>query len=347
MARSSPDPSSDDPSSDPATEDPDLGATDDPAFSVDMSEDRLAWIFGSSRSGSTWLLRMLSSLDAVVAVDDPHLGHHLGVWRPISLAWATAEHPPALTTLDRLKHDKDSYFFSDRYRDAWAPALRRLIVDRFDAQVADTYPSDGSAPSDDSAAVGGRAEPVVVVKEPGSHVADLLLSLFPSSRFVFLLRDGRDVVDSWLAAYRTGSWALDEGAFPVTGEGRESLVRWQSAVWAFRTEVVRRAFDAHPPDRRVLVRYEDLVADPQRELARICAYLPIAASSDTLAAVAAEHAYAAVPSVDKGESKEIRSASPGGWRDNLSPSEHDVMHEVMGPTLEAMGYLEAEPVGLA
>jgi hypothetical protein len=308
-------------------------------FSLEESEDRLAWIFGSSRSGSTWLLRMLASLDPVVPIDDPHLGHHLGVWRPISLAWATAEHPPDLTTLDRVKHDKDSYFFSDRYRDAWAPALHRLIVDRFDAQVADAL-RGGTAD-------GGGAEPVVVVKEPGSHVADLLLSLFPASRFVFLLRDGRDVVDSWLAAYGPGSWALDEGAFPVTEAGRESLVRWQSAVWAFRTDVVRRAFEQHPSDRRVLVRYEDLVADPVRELTRICARLPIDAPTDAVAAAAAEHAYAAVPAADRGATKEIRSASPGGWRENLSPAEHDVMHEVMGPTLEAMGYLEPAPVGLS
>ena len=312
----------------PATDaDPSLAG-----FSLDDAEDRLAWIFGSSRSGSTWLLRMMSSLDPVVPIDDPHLGHHLGVWRPISLAWATAEHPPDLTTLDRVKHDKDSYFFSDRYRDAWAPALRRMIVDRFDAQVADTATTP---------------DPLVLVKEPGSHVADLLLSLFPRSRVVFLLRDGRDVVDSWLAAYRQGSWALDEGAFPVTDTGRESLVRWQSAVWAFRTDVVRRAFDQHPPDRRVLVRYEDVVAYPERELARICAHLPIAAADDTLRAIAAEHAYTAVPAADKGDSKAIRSASPGGWRENLTPAEHDVMHEVMGPTLEATGYLEPDPVGLA
>ena len=301
-------------------------------FSVGACEDQLTWIFGSSRSGSTWLLRMLSSLDGVVPIDDPHLGHHLGVWRPISLAWATAEHPPDLTTLDRVKHDKDSYFFSDRYRDAWEPALRRLIVDRFDAQVAD-------------AAVAG--EPTVVVKEPGSHVADILLSMFPQSRLIFLLRDGRDVVDSWLAAYLTGSWALDEGAFPVTDDGREALVRWQSAVWAFRTDVVQRAFEAHPADRRVLVRYEDLVADPQHELARLCAHLPIDASEDTLAAVAEAHAFEAVPRGAKGEGKEIRSATPGGWRENLTPDEHDVMHEVMGPKLVELGYLGPTPVGLA
>jgi hypothetical protein len=293
-------------------------------FSLDSNEDRLAWIFGSSRSGSTWLLRMLASLDRVVPVDDPHLGHHLGVWRPISLAWATAEHPPDLTTLDRVKHDKDGYFFSDRYRGAWEPALRRLIVDRFDAQTSDTMRSP---------------DPVVVVKEPGSHVADLLMTMFPGSRLVFLLRDGRDVVDSWLAAYRKGSWALDEGAFPVTAEGRVALVRWQSAVWAFRTRVVLDAFEAHPADRRVLVRYEDLVADPARELARICPALGLDVTAETLADVAGAHAYAAVPQAEKGERKEIRSASPGCWRDNLSPAEHAVMHEVMGPMLERMGYL--------
>src|SRR5690606_27656518 len=119
------------------------------------------------------------------------------------------------------------------------------------------------------------------------------------------------------------------------------------AVWAFRTEVVQRAFEAHPPDRRVLVRYEDLVADAGHELARICAYLPVEASADTLAAVAAEHAYAAVPAVDKGATKPIRSATPGGWRSNLTPAEHAIMHEVMGHKLAEMGYLEPDPVGLA
>ncbi|HZA86883.1 MAG TPA: sulfotransferase, partial [Acidimicrobiales bacterium] len=156
-----------------------------------------------------------------------------------------------------------------------------------------------------------------------------------------------DVVDSWLAAYRKGSWALDEGAFPVTQIGREALVRWQSAVWAFRTELVQRVYDAHPPDRRVLVRYEHLVADPAHELARICAYLPIEASADALAAVASRHAFAAVPPSAKGDDKQIRSACPGGWRDNLTPEEHDVMHEVMGAKLAELGYLEPDLVGLA
>ena len=219
---------------------------------------RTAWCGSSARpaAAARGCCACSASLDAVVPIDDPHLGHHLGVWRPISLAWATAEHPPDLTTLDRVKHDKDSYFFSDRYRDAWAPALRRLIVDRFDAQVADT----ARVP-----------DPLVVVKEPGSHVADQLCRLFPGSRLVFLLRDGRDVVDSWLAAYRAGSWALDEGAFPVTDRGARRSCAGSRRCGRSAPTSCSGPTSAHPPDRRVMIRYEDLVADPCAELTRICA----------------------------------------------------------------------------
>jgi hypothetical protein len=321
------------------------------AFSLDDAEDRLAWIFGSSRSGSTWLLKMLSSLAGVVPIDDPHLGHHLGVWRPISLAWSAAEHPPDLTTLDRVKHDKSSYFFSDRYRHAWAPALRRMIVDRFDAEARDVLAqqarSNGRrAPAAVSPVRSTTTEPpVVVVKEPGSHVADHLMALFPGSRLIFLLRDGRDVVDSWLSAYRAGSWALDEGAFPATAQGREALVRWQSAVWAFRTDVVQRAFEALPPGRRVLVRYEDLVADPVRHVERIGDLLPVDMAPGAVQAAVAAHDYERVPATEKGDGKFIRSAQPGGWRDNLSVAEQRAMHEIMGPKLVELGYLATSSVG--
>ena len=98
---------------------------------------RLAWIFGSSRSGSTWLLRMLSQLDRVVPIDDPHLGHHLGVWRPIPLAWATSKESPKLGTLADFKRQKRDYLFSDHYREHWMPALRDLIEARYEAQAAE------------------------------------------------------------------------------------------------------------------------------------------------------------------------------------------------------------------
>jgi hypothetical protein len=289
---------------------------------------RLAWIFGSSRSGSTWLLRMLSELERVIPIDDPHIGHHLGVWRPIPLAWATAKDPPKLGTLADFKRKKRDYLFSDRYRDTWVPQLRELISARFEAQAAQ-----------DMESAGGIDDPIVVVKEPGSHAADTIMDLFPESSLIFLLRDGRDVVDSWLDAYKHGSWATDEGAYPLDDTGRPALIRWQSSVWLHRTEVVQETYARTDPERRVLIRYEEMRDEPIAELQKIAAMLGIDATPEQLEEIAGTHAFSAVPTSDKGAGREIRRADPGGWADHMSRDEIVEMHQILAKKLDELGYL--------
>jgi sulfotransferase family protein len=298
------------------------------------SEDRLAWIFGSSRSGSTWLLKMLSEPRGVVPIDDPHLGHHLGVWRPIPLAWAACEDPPELNTLLDLKAEEPGYLFAERYRDAWWEPLRELIGARFEAQGKE---DDDSAPAE-----------LFLVKEPGSHAAPLLADLFPKSKVIFLLRDGRDVVDSWLDAYREGSWAIPGGAFPVSPEGRIPLIRWLSAVWAFRSRAVRQAFETRPPEDRILIRYEDLRVDTTVYLEQICAMLGLDRAG--LAEVVARHSFDEVPAAERGNGRAVRAAQPGSWRENLSAAEQAAMHEALGEALAEFGHGSepaVKPAGVA
>ena len=46
-----------------------------------------------------------------------------------------------------------------------------------------------------------------MIKEvDGSHAADVVMSLFPRSRMLFLVRDGRDVIDSLLDANSPVGW---------------------------------------------------------------------------------------------------------------------------------------------
>jgi hypothetical protein len=298
-----------------------------PEISV-TAPGQLAWIFGSSRSGSTWLLRMLSELERVIPIDDPHLGHHLGVWRPIPLAWATSKDLPKLGTLADYKRKKRDYLFSDSYRESWMPKLRELIADRFETQAAE-----------DLAEAGNIERPIVVVKEPGSHAADTIMELFPHSALIFLLRDGRDVVDSWLDAYQDGTWATDEGAYPLDETGRPALIRWQSSVWLHRTEVVQQTFERVNPERRVLVRYEEMRADPAGALERICEALGIDAGRDRLDRIAKSNAYSRVPESRKGAGHEIRQAQPGGWAAHMSREEIVEMHEILAPKLNELGYL--------
>ncbi|HEX8688652.1 MAG TPA: sulfotransferase [Solirubrobacterales bacterium] len=294
------------------------------------NEERLTWIFGSSRSGSTWLLRMLSDFERVVPIDDPHLGHHLGVWRPIPLAWAAAEEPPEkLTTLLDLKAEEPGYFFAERYRDSWWEPLRTLICSRFEAQAEETF------------AAGDGRPPAYVIKEPGSHAAPLLIDLFPASKIVFLLRDGRDVVDSWLDGYRNGSWAIPGGAFAVSDQGRLPLIRWLSAVWVVRSRAVQQAFDALPPENRLLVRYETLREQTADTLRAVCEMLGL--DAEHAAEVAERHCFERVPARERGPRREVRAAKPGSWRENLSLAEQAAMHEALGPALEEFGYQSEAP----
>jgi hypothetical protein len=291
-----------------------------------MDENRLAWIFGSSRSGSTWLLRMLADFDTTVPIDDPHLGHHLGVWRPIPLAWAIADgDPPELTTLLDLKAEEPGYFFCARHRDSWWQPLRQLILARFEAQAGDTVVEPDRA--------------TYVVKEPGSHAAPLLGELFPSSKIVFLLRDGRDVVDSWLDGYRDGAWAIRGGAFPVSPEGRIALIRWLAAVWVYRSRAVKQAFEARAPADRLLIRYEDLRERTADALGEICDLLGL--DRRHAAAIAERHRFERLPDENRGPSRRERVAQPGAWRQNLSLEEQAALHEALGEALVEFGYTDA------
>jgi hypothetical protein len=272
---------------------------------------------------------MLSGLERVIPIDDPHIGHHLGIWRPIPLAWATAKDPPKLGTLADFKRQKRDYLFSDRYAGTWVPQLRDLIAARFEAQA-----------EEDIAASDGINRPIVVVKEPGSHAADTIMDLFPDSALIFLLRDGRDVVDSWLDAYREGSWATDEGAYGLDDAGRPALIRWQSSVWLHRTQVVQETYARTDPGRRVLIRYEQMRADPVGALARISDLLGIESSREQLEGIAKSNEFSRVPESRKGAGREIRRAQPGSWANHMSREEIIAMHEILADKLDELGYLK-------
>lgn len=209
-------------------------------------------------------------------------------------------------------------------------ALRQLIAARFEAQAPDA----GVRDPEQAAAF--------VVKEPGSHVAPLLAELFPSSKVIFLLRDGRDVVDSWLDAYREGSWAIPGGAFPVSGEGRIPLIRWLSEVWAFRSRAVRQAYESRSPEARIRIRYEELRGDTERCLTEICELVGI--ETGRVPEVVEAHRFERLPRTARGPRRAVRQARPGGWRDNLSRAEQEAMHEAMGDALAEFGYEVGAPL---
>jgi hypothetical protein len=311
-------------------------------------ESRLVWIFGSPRSGSTWLLRLLchplapadaaptgverleapeADRPSAIPLNEPYSQHHLTPALALDL---DGDGPLELTTLHAFRHDTPNYLLSDRYEAGWREPLRRLVLGRLLVQVDEITQRHGA-----------RGDGPVVIKEPnGSVGADFIMSLLPRSRMIFLLRDGRDVVDSMLDAQLPGGWlasaeAIDAGELRAR---RMHLIRRESRLWVARTQAVRRAFAAHPEPRRHLVRYEDALADSAAALRELDAWLGLGRTPGGHADALRWNDFGQMPAEAKGRGKPLRAARPGLWRENLSPEEQEAMASIMGAELAAAGY---------
>jgi sulfotransferase family protein len=320
------------------------------AFDDDLLESQLLWIWGTPRSGSSWLLELLcdplepdvrvpcgfrSTRDAatpdggfdIVPVDEPFIANHLApaFADPIDV---DGKYVPA--TLNNYRSDYSGYVFSKAFEEAWRPEFRRLALVRL-WSLATRAREDGTALVD---------YPTFAIKEVnGSHAADLLMSVLSRSRMLFLARDGRDVVDSLLAAYSpSGFLARNQGRSIETAAERREAVRWASELWACNCDVALSAHESRPPELTRIVRYEDLLADCAGVLAPLFEWLGLNRSESRLQQIVAGRSFAAIPERKRGESQRARSARPGRWRENLSSDEQHTIMQIAGSRLERLGY---------
>jgi hypothetical protein len=124
----------------------------------------------------------------------------------------------------------------------------------------------------------------------------------------------------------------------MTPHDRRRFVEAEARLWLVRTELVQRAYDDHPEELKLLVRYEDLCGDTSREVRRIRDWLGLQASDDEVDRVVARLDFDALPAAQKGKGMFTRSATPGGWRNDLTDDEQDAVEAILGPKLEELGY---------
>ena len=316
------------------------------------------WIWGSPRTGSTWLLEMLCNpLESkrseplgfswpedftgpvpALAVDEFLISSHLAPHQGGLVDIFGAPYPATLTGLFARR---SSYAFSTEFEDVWRPEARRFTLVRLHAIV------------ERARAVGLEVPdlPLLVIKEVnGSHAADLVMSLFPRSKMIFMLRDGRDIVDSLLDANSEGGWltrtGLGKGGFD-TDEERLEWVRETCRTWVARINVCEQAYERHDPALRQRIRYEDLLADPKRSLAQLTEWLGLPHDEARIGEIVARHSFDEVPEKRRGPGRRWRAASPGRWRESLTPAEREVVGEVMGMRLAELGYESVSAIRIA
>jgi len=147
-----------------------------------------------------------------------------------------------------------------------------------------------------------------------------LYEMFPKARFIHIVRDGRDVFHSWRkmdpAKSHPSVMALD---------------------WKLKLDFIERSIKTIPASNMLLVRYEDLLTQPNESLQKICNFLSIDFEEDMLRFHQSSNKY-----IGKHHSdlifKAIDDSNITKWKKLLTQNEIDMYQFVAGKSLKKYGY---------
>ena len=266
------------------------------------SEDRIAWIIGCGRTGSTWLAEMLGDLPRIRRWHEPYFGRffkHL------------QERPEDL--------ERRSSFFSRRHQAIWLEGIREL----FFKMVRDRYPQFGRH---------GLA--IKEVNTPEFY--GWLERLFPSGRMIVLVRDPLDILDSYLDLQKPGSWNVRFGESTVAAP--ETRVRRTAEHIRNSLSLALDAYDAFPITQRLRISYEGLLEDPLPHLTACGDLISVEVKPRVAARVIEKYRFENYRKT--GELEFRRRGQAGVWRDseNFSDEVLEIATEILGPLRGRLGY---------
>jgi hypothetical protein len=267
--------------------------------------ENIVWIFGTGRSGSTWLGSMMGGLDGCAMWNEPLVGNLFGNFHYFRVGG---------------RKPGRQYILGEPYKETWLGPMRDLVL-------------GGAAARFPELMEGGY----LIIKEPnGSIGSPLLMEALPESRMIFLIRDPRDVVASSMDARSEGSWLQErrEARRRTSKPDRNPnvYVRMRANSYVQQIEKTGQAYRAHG-GHKVMVRYEDLRADTLETMKRIYTALEIPVEEAELARSVEKNSWENIPEQEKGEGKKRRKAKPGGWKEDLTARQVEIVEEITGPLL--------------
>lgn len=269
------------------------------------------FIAGTERSGTTWLQIMLNGHPDIACRGEGHFVDHL------------------IPKMDELFDDyratigafNKSYFKdTDGFptpTDAHQAFIKRISIAMF---MADFDPD--------------RVQPVYGEKTPGNvRQLDTLIELFPNARFVFIIRDGRDVaVSLWHHGRRKGAPNR-----PPLGEFTKGL----AASWRNDIKLLT-AFRDRYPNRTHIVRYEDLHTTPEKSLVRLFDFLGVTATDNMVgAAIKAGDFKRFSGGRSRGEednSAQFRKGIVGDWQNYEDAGIDQIFRDIANEEMTRMRY---------
>lgn len=269
------------------------------------------FVIGSGRSGNTLVRRVLMASDAIYIPPETYvLGEIIEIWpRTALLPWrervwlfcAYFEKHPEFSTFDLVNLDAfaalaTAFPISDR-------SLRRLI-DAFYAYLANAQ----NAPT-------GRWGD----KTPyNTHHLPAIAAVYPDAKYLWLVRDGRDVALSYVAS----------GLYPDLEQAADRWTRANSACMSF----AKRGVDL----RRQT--YEDIVSHPETAFAGIFEWAGLDFAPNMLTTMPGPMGDVEQRRHHEKVRHPISNASAGRWRDHPEPESLSALPKSFWDMMRALGY---------
>jgi hypothetical protein len=187
---------------------------------------------------------------------------------------------------------------------------------------------------------------IISEKTPANiAVAASLLELFPDSRFVHVLRDGRDMLLSHKKVKERFIKEKGAAADPWLGDFD---LKTLTGHWKDNVESARKIEKLASPairDRFITIRYEDLVAQPVEQIQRLCTHIGITPEPLMLSPEKVDPTVTGqIANIDNvwytqaQFSQEFNTKSIGGWKQGLTWTEQFMANLRMAPELDRLGY---------
>lgn len=277
------------------------------------SRYRPLFIIGSGRSGNTLLRRIVQAHpDFHIPPETYVLGTVISSYRRnLLMSWNERVH----LALGRFAQHPEFGTFDMSLHDLADRLCRLPEADRNLAAILDAFYREHAEQHGIQCLRWGDKTPL------NTYQLDAIHAVFPDAQFIHMVRDGCDVVSSYVKA----------GIYDSVDKAAE---RWVSSI------EMAEAFGAAHPANYAEVRYEDLVTDPEAEVTRLCAFLDIEFLPGMLASEQLAESMGDVAALDHHEQvfSAITPSSVGKGRNSLNEAQMRELAPIMNASLRRLDY---------
>lgn len=285
------------------------------AAATNLRSKKIFFLCGAPKSGTTWLQVLLDAHPNIVCNGE---GHFCDQLLP-ALHDAVAKYNGVVAEKNRtIFADLRGYPLLRPEHELYLLAVAMSLI----------FGEQGIDPA--IAAVGEKSPDNI-------RYLPVLDCLFPTAKFIHIIRDGRDgAVSCWFHNRRlTPDWVNQN--FPTMDDFIARYAQeWEQSMRA------GREFGAQRAGRYLEVRYEDMIADTPGTAAKVFAYLGVPADEDIVRECCARGSFEALSrGRARGEEDRdsfFRKGAIGDWRTHLSEAAVRQFEQTAGEWLVRLGY---------